>query len=69
MNQLPIFTESIRKPTLCALCGRPLRDHQSITRQMGPRCWEKVLTVAMGIKNRRDSNHENHRNHQNDIRL
>ena len=50
MNQLPIFSESIQKPTQCALCGRPLRDHQSVTRQMGPKCWERVLTVARGMR-------------------
>ena len=50
VNQLPIFTESTNKPTLCALCGRPLKDHQSVNRQMGPKCWERVLTVARGMR-------------------
>ena len=50
VNQLPIFTESATKPTLCALCGRPLKDHQSVNRQMGPKCWERVLSVAKGMR-------------------
>jgi hypothetical protein len=30
----------------CLVCGKPLKDEESISRKIGPTCWELVIKIA-----------------------
>ena len=41
-----VFETDPRKPTLCALCGRPLTDPVSVLRGLGEKCLKRLIEMA-----------------------